>query len=140
MRLSYRGIHYDHKPTPVDLVDSSMTGQYRGQTFAFTYPRHIPVPQSAVALKYRGIAYQTTAIGSIESVPATAHPELAAGERAVAVPLPLKSYLRRLQSNDLSQVHLESIRQRLQHRIDVAKANGDTNLLDELEKEMHLFV
>lgn len=139
MRLSYRGAPYEYEPTPVDLVNSGISGQYRGQTFTFTYPRHIPVPQSAVALKYRGIAYQTTAIGSIESVPATAHPEVAAGERAVAIPLPLKSHLRRLPTSDLSQVHLESIRQRLQHRIDVAKANGDANLLDELEKEMHLF-
>lgn len=139
MRLSYRGAQYDHEFTPVDLVDSGISGQYRGQTFNFAYPRHIPVPQATVRLKYRGIAYQTTATGSVASVPATAHPELAPGEQAMAVPLSLKSRVRQMQTSEISKTHLESIRQRLQHRMDVAKAKGDTNLLHELEKEMHLF-
>lgn len=142
MRLSYRGASYDHEPTPVEPIDSGISGQYRGQTFTFTYPRHIPVPQSAVQLKYRGVAYQTTAAGQVESVSAAhpeLHPELSRGERAVTIPLPLKSRVRSLPANDVAKVHSENIRQRLQHRIDVAKANGDTHLLSELEKEMHLF-
>jgi hypothetical protein len=139
MRLSYRGVHYHHEPTPVDLVESGISGQHRGQAFAFTYPRHIPVPQPTVQLKYRNVAYQTTATGTITSVPAGVHPELAAGERTVAIPLPLKSRIRQVQNSDLTKVHLENIRQRLQHRINVAKDSGDTTLLRELEKEMHLF-
>lgn len=139
MRLSYRGAHYEYEPTPVDLVDSGISGQYRGQSFTFAYPRHVPVPQTAALLKYRGVSYRTTATGKIESAPATAHPELAPGERAVAIPLPLKSRIRHLPTSDSAQVHLENIRQRLQHRIDVAKAKGDTNLLHQLEEEMHLF-
>jgi len=137
MRLSYRGVQYDHESIPVDLVDRGISGQYRGQSFAFTYPRHIPVPQATVRLQYRGLAYQSTATGGVAPVGA-AHPELAPGEQAVAVPLSLKSRVRQVQASEITKVHLESIRQRLQHRIDVAKANGDATLLNELEKEMHL--
>lgn len=138
MRLSYRGAVYHHEPTSIDRVDSGISGQYRGQTCNFAYPRHIPVPQAAVALNYRGVSYQTIETGDIASAPAT-HPELISGEQAVVVRLPLRSYARRLQTSEITAVHLENIRQRLQHRLDVAKASGDTNLLHELEKEMHLF-
>lgn len=139
MRLSYRGAQYHHEPTPVDLIDSGISGQYRGQTLNFAYPRHIPVPQPTIQLQYRGVPYRTTATGKIESA-APVHPEMAAGEQAVAIPLPPRSRARSLPVDDITAtVHLKNIRQRLQHRMDVAKANGDTNLLHELEKEMHLF-
>jgi hypothetical protein len=139
MRLSYRGAQYQQQPTPVDLIDSGISGQYRGQHYTVAYPRHISIPQPTATLKYRGTAYQTTATGGISPVPATVHPEMATNERAVAIPLPLKSQLRYLQANEAARVHLETIRQRLQHRIEVAKAKGDTTLLHELEKELHLF-
>lgn len=137
MRLSYRGVQYDDESIPVDLVDRGIYGQYRGQSIAFTYPRHIPVPQATVRLQYRGLAYQTTATGGVVPV-ATVHPEIAPGEQAVAVPSSLRSRVRQMQASEVTKVHLASIRQRLQHRIDVAKAKGDATLLNELEKEMHL--
>lgn len=145
MKLSYRGAHYDHQPTPVDMVDSGVSGQYRGQQLRFTYPRHVPVPQPVANLKYRGVAYQTTATGGANPLAqssgtvAGAHPELSAGERPVSIDLPLAAQVRRLQASELARVHLENIRQRLQHRIEVAKAKGDTRLLHELEREMQRF-
>ncbi|WAL58309.1 DUF4278 domain-containing protein [Thermocoleostomius sinensis] len=139
MRLSYRGAHYQHQPTPVDLIDSGVSAQYRGQHYTVAYPRHIPVPQPTANLKYRGATYQTTKAGRVYPVSATVHPEMAATDRAVAIPLPLKTQLRQRQTNEVARVHLETIRQRLHHRIEVAKAKGDSTLLHELEKELHLF-
>jgi hypothetical protein len=139
MRLSYRGAQYQHQPSSVDLTDSGVSAQYRGQHYTVAYPHHVSVPQPTATLKYRGATYQTTKTGGIRSIPAAVHPEMAATDRAVSIPLPLQTQLRQLQANEAARVHLETIRQRLQHRIEVAKARGDTTLLHELEKELHLF-
>lgn len=141
MRLSYRGVHYHHQPTPVDLVDSGTLGQYRGQQVNFSYPRHIPVPQPVIRMKYRGAEYCTTPTGGTQSIPHPhLHPEMALGEQGVFVPLPLASKVRRVESPDLNNTHLENIRKRLQHRIEVARAKGDKALLSQLEQENRLLV
>jgi hypothetical protein len=119
-------------------MDSGISGQYRGQHYTVAYPRHIPVPQPTATLKYRGATYQTTAAGGIQ-VPTAVHPEMAMTDRAVVMPQPLRTQIRQFQANEAARVHLETIRQRLQHRIEVARAKGDTTLLHELEKELHLF-
>jgi hypothetical protein len=134
MRLSYRGAHYSYQPTPVDLVDSGIVGQYRGRRHAVDYPRHIPVPQPTAVLQYRGVPYQTTETGSICPVA-----RVERGDRAVAMPLPPQTKIHQQQISEANKIHRETIRQRLQHRIDVAKAKGDTVLLHELERELHLF-
>ncbi len=139
MRLSYRGASYNYQPTPVDLIDSGVSGQYRGQRYNVAYPRHVPVPQTVAKLKYRGVAYESTATGGVKAIAPGVHPELAPGERPIAVPLPLANQVRRLQLDDSAKVHLETIRKRLQHRIEVAKALGDETLLRQLEQEMRQF-
>jgi hypothetical protein len=136
MRLSYRGTHYHFQPTPVDLVETGVSAKYRGQQYNLSYPRHIPVPQTAATLKYRGVAYQTTETGTIRSIAPAVRSAVAAGR---AVPLPLATQVRRLLPEEAAKVHQETIRQRLQHRIEVAKARGDEQLLHQLEDEMHRF-
>ncbi|NJO44128.1 MAG: DUF4278 domain-containing protein [Cyanobacteria bacterium CRU_2_1] len=137
MQLSYRGVHYHYQPTPVDLVDSGISGRYRGQKVNFTYPRHVPLPQPVVELTYRGVTYRTTASGGVEPVALTDRNTVSVGQ---TVPLPLASQVRRLTNNGVIEVHRQNIQRRLQHRIEVAKTNGDESLLRQLEHEMQLFI
>lgn len=140
MQLSYRGVHHRYQPTPTDMVESGVTGHYRGQQVNFSYPRHIPVPQPVMRMQYRGVKYCTTPAGGTEAVPQTQHPEMAAGDKAVVMPLPPITQVKRFQSLELSTAHLDNIRKRLEHRMEVAKAKGDLVLLNQLEQERSLFV
>ncbi|GAB4378253.1 MAG: hypothetical protein Kow00121_29640 [Elainellaceae cyanobacterium] len=139
MKLTYRGVQYDYQPTSVDFVDSGLSGQYRGQRVNFTYPRHVPVPQTVATLRYRGVTYSTTANGGTKVMVQSAHPEMAPGEKPIVVALPLATQLRRLNDSESTKVHVENIRKRLQHRIEVAKATGNEKLLHQLEDEMQMF-
>ncbi|MBE9180729.1 DUF4278 domain-containing protein [Oculatella sp. LEGE 06141] len=135
MKLSYRGVKYDYEPTPVDLVESEVAGQYRGQAFKFGYLRHIPVPQPILNLTYRGVAYRTTALGSTEAI------EPAVRSKA-AVPAYIHPVVRSQHAvlSEVARIHRQNIQRRLQHRMEVAKAKGDTGLLNQLEREMQQFV
>lgn len=134
MQLFYRGSHYDLNLSSTDMVDSGAKGIYRGQAFPITYPRHIPT-QPSYELKYRGAAYRTTATGNAEPI---------LRRSVAAVPIAKLSapstYLSgqtcRVQTPDLEKMHRLNIQQRLQHRIEVAKARGDQALLGLLESEM----
>lgn len=133
MRLSYRGVHYNQEPTAIDLVDSNVSGEYRGQHYKLSYPRHIPTPNPNLDLSYRGVAYQANACG-IE--PGTAEVCSQPAQADALVPH-VKRY--RLTGYEAEQAHRQNIRRRLQHRIDVARSNRDSCLLRQLEQEMELF-
>lgn len=136
MKLTYRGASYDYEPTALDMVDSQVSGQYRGQSMTFKYPRHIPM-QPVMELKYRGVAYATTetggtrsvAVGSRETKPAV--PNLASQAPSARA--------RQQMLNDLGLVHRQNIQRTLQHRLEVAKQKGDSTLVSQLENEMQLF-
>jgi hypothetical protein len=134
MQLSYRGSHYDLDLASTDMVDSGVKGVYRGRTFPITYPRHIPV-QPSHELMYRGSAYRTTATGKAESVTRT--PVAAVPTAKLAAP---STYLWgqacKVQTPTVEKMHKLHIQQRLQHRIEVARAKGDQALLGLLEREM----
>lgn len=140
MKLSYRGVRYDSVSTPIDMVESEGTGHYRGNNFHFTYPRHIPVPQPVVELKYRGVAYQTNASGKAEFI----SPAIRAAKAAVRdVFRPsgidqARSAIRTRQAilSEVANIHRQNIERSLQHRIEVARARGDQNLVSVLEREM----
>lgn len=140
MKLSYRGVRYDRTSTPVEMVESEGTGHYRGSNYHFTYPRHIPVPQPVVELKYRGVAYQTNAAGGATSISPAIRAAKAA-VRDVFRPSGLdqaRSAIRTKQAilSEVANVHRQNIERSLQHRIEVARARGDQNLVNVLEREM----
>lgn len=138
MRLSYRGAHYRYEPTPVDQTDMGVTGHYRGQTVEFTYPRHIPTPQATVNLMYRGVPYRTTESGSPELIP-TVRPDETPALKGVALERALMLEVQRQRKTEVEDMHRQAIKQRLQHRIQVAIAKGDTHLLRQLECELDQF-
>lgn len=137
MRLTYRGLPYAYEPATVDAVETQLRGHYRGQSYALTYPRHIPFPQPALDLQYRGIAYRTKTNGEIESrepisttTPTTASALSSASRKA-------RSAGRRALLAEIGRVHRENLQHRLQHRLEVAKAQGNSSLIAQLENEMN---
>lgn len=56
MKLSYRGIYFNKSAEVIDMSDKAVAGAYRGVDVAFRNPQ-LSVPNSAIALQYRGIAY-----------------------------------------------------------------------------------
>lgn len=129
MKLTYRGASYDYEPPTIDMMEGELGGKYRGQPWRVSYPRHIPVPQSAVELKYRAVSYNT---GDVENagIPAPAAP---------ATNVPIWAVSPRSASHtvvsEVSQIHRANICQNLERRIEAAKARGDKQLLQMLEQE-----
>jgi Domain of unknown function (DUF4278) len=113
---------------------------YRGQTVQFSYPRHILIAQPTLNLTYRGVAYRTTETGAIESVASIeTRPALEGIHADAGQPVPVRQS-RRAMIAEVAKVHHENIQRSLQHRLEVAKARGDDNLIHQLEQEMQQFV
>jgi hypothetical protein len=109
------------------MTEGQEMGKYRGQAWAMRYPKHMNVPQPAMQLKYRGIAYQTTIAGGIETAP-----QSPVRVRASVRPM---AHLDRELHTQLVRVHQTHLLERLAHRLDVARSNGDTELIRALERE-----
>ncbi len=57
MKLTYRGISYEHNPNTVEVVSSMATGKYRGVEFRFSKVKDAPAMQPHYNLTYRGVKY-----------------------------------------------------------------------------------
>ena len=129
MKLTYRGVSYNYEPPPIDMMEGEVGGKYRGQPWTVSYPRHIPVPQPALSLKYRGVSYQTGDAANA-GVPAPATP---------VANVPIWAVSPRNASHtvvsEVSKIHRDNICQNLERRIEAAKARGDRQLLQMLEQE-----
>lgn len=154
MKLTYRGVNYDYNPPVLDVTQSEAACQYRGQSATVNYVRHVPITQPAEQLTYRGVAYQTTRKGEVLQLvgqPAVQGQQLASNEatarpkarqtsvfqalRKLAGDSPAASARREL-LKEATQVHKQSISRALEHRIEVARAEGNERLLRQLEAEM----
>ena len=147
MKLTYRGIHYDYTPPMLEVTESEIACRYRGQQAAYTYVRHVHIPQPAETLRYRGVAYQTTRHGQLQQIgdsaqaPATTQAPTAKGVSLASLRSTLMgnspaAQARRELVNESSRLHQSSIERSLQHRIEVAKSQGNQALLEQLESEM----
>ncbi|HEY9738524.1 MAG TPA: DUF4278 domain-containing protein [Trichocoleus sp.] len=136
MRLTYRGVEYDHNPPSLEVSESEILGHYRGRPQRFSYVRHIPFPQPVAELKYRGSSYRTNSSGQVESVATQTK-----GNRSVAAgPVRTTSSMaeaRRQLLREAANAHRESIQRTLEHRLAVAKAQGNESLVQQLEAERH---
>jgi len=138
MKLAYRGVEYDHNPPMLEVTASEINCQYRGRTAAYTYVRHVPIPQPAQQLCYRGVPYQTTRHGEIQQLAAgtvRSDGKLASLRNKLSATSPAASARRQL-LKESSHLHQDSISRSLQHRIEVAKAQGNQSLLAQLEAEL----
>lgn len=136
MKLTYRGVEYDHNPPMLEVSESDILCNYRGRTHRYTYVRHVPFPQSQTGLTYRGAAYKTDRYGQRQSVSAEESKSVfSAFQRKLAQLTPLMDERRQLlRQSALS--HSDSIQRSLDRRIAIAREQGNVNLLQQLEDEM----
>ena len=143
MNLIYRGDSYEYNPSSLEvrevdalrryqsaqrcktLVESNYPLIYRGATYttaqiaqAFT---STPVSSSPQLLTYRGVQYLKNANGMVEF----ARPAKASLAPKAITPAFLEA----------SNVHHENLRRNLEHRLEVAKGQGNENLVNQLEAE-----
>jgi hypothetical protein len=124
MKLSYRGNNYASEAiSHLEVRETAITGKYRGHHWRYKLPQHIPQLQPKIYLQYRGIAYSTCPNMAISGE----------GDKCTCVPLNQKCP--KLVVQNTEQVHLENLRRNLERRLDIAKAKGNYNLVEMLEKE-----
>ncbi|WP_088891285.1 DUF4278 domain-containing protein [Leptolyngbya ohadii] len=138
MKLSYRGAEYEPELATVETIDRGVVGHYRGQSYGVRYPRHIPA-QPVNTLTYRGITYATMPDGSRMTVPGRLSSGSSAN-RVTADTASISAQFQRGQRDEVENVHRQNIQRRLMQRIQSAKQRGDQYLLQQLEREMNLFV
>ncbi|MGB3240543.1 MAG: DUF4278 domain-containing protein [Geitlerinemataceae cyanobacterium] len=120
MKLTYRGVSYEDNPYHPEMTKSLVLGKYRGQAWNIRYPRHMNIAQPVMELKYRGVSYRTTSTGDIQPVNTST---------------PALGHIAQPQLSEVAKIHHSYLLQRLQHRIAVAKAQGNANLVYLLEEE-----
>jgi len=146
MKLAYRGLEYDYNPPMLEVTNSEIALKYRGHALQHTYVRHVPIPQISERLTYRGVTYQTTRQGGIQQLDSTtAHANGASVPQGGVSLASLRDKLsgmsdaakaRRQLLQVASEQHNASIARSLQHRINVAKSQGNAPLIEQLETEM----
>ena len=114
--------------------------RYRGRSVNFRYVSHVPVPQPVASYTYRGVGYSTNSQGQIVSPAAEPAAEAVAqrqpvfqAQRAMATGLQARRHLLR----EAAEAHRLNIQRSIQHRIEVARAQGNDQLLRQLEDELH---
>jgi len=133
MKLTYRGVSYEYNPPIMELTEGEIGGKYRGANWSQSYLRHIPIPQPVANLNYRGVAYSTGHPVDVEASQLRkryVNSEILTTVEAVPTVSSRKQLL-----DELNNAHLTSIRRNLEHRLQVARANGDQNLIRLLEAE-----
>ncbi|MBE9061302.1 DUF4278 domain-containing protein [cf. Phormidesmis sp. LEGE 11477] len=137
MKLTYRGVEYDYNPPVLEVTPSNASTQYRGQQSQYKYVRHVPIPQPAERLSYRGSAYQTTRTGEIQQLGNdTATPNTWTTLGGKLTGHSSASRARRALLEESTALHQQNIARSLQHRMEVAKQRGNQALLEQLESEM----
>ncbi len=136
MKLTYRGVEYDHNPPMLEVSESDILCKYRGHTHRYSYVRHIPFPQPEAEFAYRGATYQTNRHGERQAVTQTDTKSVfSAFQRKLAELTPLMDERRQL-LREAARSHSESIQRSLEHRIAVAREQGNVSLIQQLEDEM----
>ncbi len=151
MKLTYRGVDYDYNPPMLEATESEIKCQYRGQSYPYSYVKHVPIPQPAEQLTYRGVPYQTNRQGQViqltkqSSAQSLTRSKGRTGTTPSMTPVSLGNKLtgssaasqaRRQLLQSASQLHQDSIARSLRHRLTVAKQQGNEKLVEQLEMEM----
>ncbi|HBB33372.1 MAG TPA: hypothetical protein DDZ80_21875 [Cyanobacteria bacterium UBA8803] len=129
MKLSYRSVKYEARPSVLEVTEGEIGGTYRGQQWRFHYPRHIPEPLPVHDLKWRGVAYRTGQATLTEPI------QVAQAVAIAATKLTFTGGSHTKVVDETANIHLKNIQRSLEHRLQVAKAKGDENLVRLLEKE-----
>ena len=134
MKLKYRGINYESDIPAIDVTEREVGGKYRGQNWSYRYPRHIPVSGPPQNFKYRGVAFtkpETATVAAVavkkiaEGVASQRSPQLAEGPAA---------------KNNIGPIHRANLCRILDRRKEVAREQGNQELLEQLENESQYLV
>lgn len=137
MKLTYRGVSYEHNPAMLEVNEGEIGGKYRGTSWKHHYPRHIPVPQPKIDLKYRGVAYCTGDPVDVEAALLRKNYAQATSQALnVTNEVELHHNSRQQVLVELNQAHLNNVRRSLEHRLQVAREQGDRDLIRLLEAEV----
>ncbi|MBW4468977.1 MAG: DUF4278 domain-containing protein [Stenomitos rutilans HA7619-LM2] len=141
MQLTYRGVNYDYHPRSAEAARETTVYRtirpiynlhYRGVVYAVDPNAEpvLPSVRSSAQLTYRGVAY---ALNGGE------HP-IAVQNRASAVSS--KPHFQRKASNNAEFVttHRSNLRTNVQRRLQIAREQGDQNLVSLLERELQQIV
>lgn len=132
MELTYRGRNYEKHLThlqqevmPGEVADKYV-GKYRGNQWAYEYPRHIPMPATDAQLKYRGISYN----------PASAVDRISGHQHSENTPSNGEMVIKNSKTDPkVGQIHRANICRNLDRRWLIAQAEGNEDLMRLLEKE-----
>lgn len=139
MRLCYRGVHYDSVPPTASVTEGEVLGNYRGLPWREHLVQEVSIAQPSFYLKYRGVPYwshqaasagQVVAPRTAQAMP-VAMPALGVETYGVTSRFPREK--QRLA--DVAGVHQQTLRQILNHRLEIARQRGDQNLIHLLEAE-----
>jgi hypothetical protein len=128
MKLSYLGVNYKEAPSILEVTEGQINSMYRGRNRQLGHVRHIPDPLPMTDRQHRGVAYRI-AQPAITDHTAAAKPVTEGKTRT----LPARS--KREALDELMNSHWRNIQRSLEHRLKVAKANGDLKLVRLLEAE-----
>lgn len=157
-----------HEPAALDAMETRFFERCRRNTTNIAYPHHIPVPRPVTNLQRRGLTYQSASgsllgapvpiLGSTISLPKTTcllsahavaehinepiegkefHYQLIEGQIMAQFPTAARKQ-RQSMRRELNTVHRQNLQHRLHHRLEVARADGNQTLVQQLEKEMNL--
>ena len=132
MKLTYRGVSYEHSPASLEVTEGNILGKYRGQlTRRHQIMHHLERPDAeSMLLHYRGGLYSTMQPTITASIKKSRVLQAPAASCPVRLP-----QLSKLMNQDVRQVHLDNMRRSLEQRIQSAQAKGDKHLVKILKQE-----
>lgn len=144
MRLIYRGASYDYNSPSLETRETDLLRRHQG-----TYQRCKTLQETSYPLTYRGVRYTTDQVAeALSSTPTLRSPqklvyrgqqylkhpsgaiETVVAEKAVRVPNTTAGLLK-----EVGRVHQDNLRRNLQHRLQIAKQQGNQTLVNLLEAE-----
>ena len=95
MKLKYRGVAYEYKPTNIATVEGKVGGKYRGVPWQQRIPQIAQVEEPSIDLKYRGVPYRKGAVKLTEveaesGKASVTHPEMLPEGQPVSQPKQLE--------------------------------------------------
>ncbi len=127
MKLTYRGVSYEHIPVTLEVNEVDIIGKYRGQAIrrhVLTQELQRPEVESAL-LHYRGSNYKV-----MQPVFSSTRKEAPSASCPVRLP-----QLSKLVNSDIHSVHLNNMRSNLERRLQMARQKGDEQLISQLQQE-----
>lgn len=121
MKLSYRGVAYENNQANLEVAEGEILGKYRGANWRCHTVQEMPVPQPSQTLRYRGSTYRHLG----EPVMLRQTPGTHNSSTLTTASL----------FGEIGRIHNSNLRQNLEHRLQVARARGDHQLVSLLEAE-----